>query len=223
MRNLFFAMFAVAAAFIIVLGLGFAIHWKAAGVSDRVFGTVAALAIAGFSFLILYLLSPSLFSTPTYFRRRIHGNVSSSAIALDHKRRIAELAADPVKRKYAALMERGEWWTDDQILYDENLTMVATCAHLQTIEYAMRLAGLKVRLNLLIPSVPASVTTYCRINEEELKRRFLPAESIHYREYFQPERSEWDNPTADLLCTECRSRIFVVHPREAREDTPWFP
>ena len=211
------------AAFVIVLGLGFAIHWQATGISDNVFGTAAALAIAGIAFAIYYVLNPSQFSLPQSFRRRMRGTAQTNAAVLEHQRRIAELTADPAKQKYAALVERGEQWTDDQILYNENPEMVATCAHLQTIEYAMRLAGFKVRLDPLRPSVAASVSANCRIHEADLKLRFAPAEPVQYREYFIPERSAMDNPTADILCSECKSTIRVVHPAEARQDTPGFP
>ena len=40
--------------------------------------------------------------------------------------RIAELAADPSKRKYLALMKRGEWWTDEQIAL--RLEWLPTCS-----------------------------------------------------------------------------------------------
>jgi len=217
MRIVLSAMLAVCIAFAAVLSLGSYLRQRVPSLSDNAFGTIAGLAIVILVVAITWLLNPSLFSLPLLARRGTHPAVT------EHQRRIAELAADPVKRKYAALVERGEWWTDDQILYNETPSMVATCAHLQAIEYAMRLAGLKVRMNPLLPSVPASVTVDCRINEPEFKRRYVPAESVHYREYFQPERSQWDNPTADILCSECRSRIQVVHPSEAGEGTPWFP
>ena len=183
------------AAFAIVLGLGFAIHWQAAGISDNVFGAAAALAIAGISFAIYYLLNPSQFSLPRSLHRLLHRKIRGTS--------------QPIA---AAPLERREQWTDDQILYNENPRMVATCPHLQTIAYAMLLAGFKLRLDPLRPSPAASVSANCRIHEADLKLRFALPEPVQYREYFMPERAATDNPTADLFCSECKSTIRVVHP-----------
>src|SRR5256885_1908259 len=48
-------------------------------------------------------------------RRNSARNRAMSAEA--KRRRIAELASDPVRRKYIPLIERGEIWSDDQIDY----------------------------------------------------------------------------------------------------------
>jgi len=72
------------------------------------------------------------------------------------------------------------------------------------------------------------VKANCRINLPALMQVFsLP--SIYYKEGYQPERHEFDNPRADLICRECltaareRCDILVLHPDECRPDTPWFP
>jgi len=115
-----------------------------------------------------------------------------------------------------------------QIAYSENRNATATCIHLQPIERAMRMAGLDVQLLEISPHAP-TVKATCRINEPAFQRMFAPPAWIYYSEGYQPERSEHDNPRADITCGEClrsdraRSDILVLHPDESRENTPWFP
>ncbi len=122
---------------------------------------------------------------------------------------------------------RIEWRSAAQIADDENRDTLAACVHLQPIERAMRMAGLDVRL-LGISEWGPGVKAACRINQAELIRVFALPASIYYREGYQPERSQWDNPRADIFCAEClktdRSRcdILVLHPDECGADTPWF-
>jgi hypothetical protein len=142
---------------------------------------------------------------------------SRATIAEAKRRRIAELASDPVRQKYIPLIKRGEVWSDDQIEYNENPQTTATCVHLEPIERAMRLAGTRLR-RLTGPNVRAQ----CRIDEAGIKRRFAPPASVQYREWYQPAH-ERDNPQAEISCVECRSAIDVIHPGQAREHTPWFP
>ncbi len=132
--------------------------------------------------------------------------------------RIAALAADPVKRKYVPLVERGEVWSDDEIDYNEDAQMTVSCTHLQPIERAMRLAGLHLR-RLTGPNVKAD----CRIDEAGLKQRYAPGPEVQYREWYQPERHWSDNPQAEIACDECRSAIRVIHRAAVGEQTPWFP
>jgi len=141
--------------------------------------------------------------------------------------RIAELSADPAKRKYAVLMERGCYWSDSQIAYEENPELTATCPHLETIERDIRRSG--IRTHLFTESWEKSfaplphIQAACRIFGVELLRRYALAGSVDYREGYQPERHESDNPWAQLACQACQSRIDLVHPEWPREDTRWFP
>jgi len=233
-------MIAVGAAFVIVLTLGFEIRPRLADiVSDRVFGAVAAFAIVGVAFGIMRLLyrgdtgrrRPRVADTPE--RAAAIREIKAQA-ARDHeayqefkRQRVAELASDPdpVRRKYAVLVERGESWTDAQIAYHEDKSMTATCEHLVEVERAMRKAGIATRL-LTTPwrelATLASIQARCRVNEVELRYRFTLAPSVHYEEGYQPERHEHDNPWAALSCDQCQSRIDLIHPEQGPADIPWF-
>ncbi len=152
--------------------------------------------------------------------------ISQATLQEARRLRIAELAADPGKASYVPLMERGEWWTDEQIAYRENPKATATCAHLQPVERAMRAAGIVPR-RLTEPwyrgfASLSMVEADCRINQAELPRFHLPG-SVQYASGYSPERSEWDNPWARLTCGVCASRIDLVHPEYPRTTTVWFP
>ena len=93
------------------------------------------------------------------------------------------------------------------------------CEHLAVVEGAMREAGLEVR------TLPESewgpvIAVRCRVSPLATWPEF-----VVYEERYQPERYEFENPRADLLCTKCgrRGGISVLHPDEWRGDTPWFP
>jgi len=242
-------MIAVGAAFAIVLTLGFEIRPRLADiVSDRVFGAVAAFAIVGLSFGIMRLLYRGSFFGSTFRydaprrRPRVEDTPERAAAireikaqaARDHaayqefrRQRVAELASDPdpVRRKYAVLVGRGESWTDAQIAYHENKSMTATCEHLVEVERAMRKAGIATRL-LTTPwkelATLANIQARCRVNEAELRYRFMLAPTVHYEEGYQPERHPHDNPWAVLRCGQCRSSIDLIHPDQGPADIPWF-
>lgn len=205
MRTELAGMVAVATAFAVVLGFGFWIHQRTHAIPDDLFGLIAALAIAAISGVIICLMLG--ISPGKHFARKIRGFG---------------------KRKYAAPVERVHRESAQQIAYHENQDTTATCAHLQPIEHAMRKAGVDVRL-FARSDYGATVNAACRINEAELRRVFALPASVYYREIYQPERSPWDNPRADIICAEClktdRSRcdILVLHPDECREETRWFP
>ena len=91
----------------------------------------------------------------------------------------------------------------------------------------MRRAGMEARL------LPESewgpvITVACRINFAGLQRAFSLPEFFYYEERYQPERSVFYNPRAEVVCGKCgearrRSGILVLHPDECRADTRWFP
>lgn len=200
MRSVPAAMVAVATAFAVVLGFGFWIHRITDAIPDTLFGCIAGAAIAAIACgLGCWMLGISPWKHMPLRIRR------SRATPAGH---IGRSAA--------------------QNAYDEDPSALAACVHLQPIEHAMRTTGVPVRL--LIPSGYSPVVmAACRVNETQLRRVFDLPESIYYAERYQPERSEWDNPRADIICAEClesdtsRSGIQVLHPDECREDTPWFP
>jgi hypothetical protein len=112
--------------------------------------------------------------------------------------------------------------------YESDPNATASCPHLQPIEHAMRMAGIDVKWKGISPYHPI-VEAACRINEPELRKRFALPASVYYKEGYQPERSEWDNPRGDIFCGEClqtdraRCDIQVLHPSECTPGTPWFP
>jgi hypothetical protein len=133
-------------------------------------------------------------------------------------KRIAELSADPAKLKYIPLVERGEEWSDEQIAYHEDRTLLVTCQHLRPIEGGMRRTATKMRR---IGST--AVSADCRIDQVAIGRVYHLQPPAYYSEYYQGDRSATDFPTAILTCKDCRSFIRVLHPDEAKRDTPAFP
>jgi hypothetical protein len=204
MRNRFTAAaVAVATAFAAVLGFGFWIHDKAGGgpIPDGPFGSLAVLAIAAIAGVVYYCLTGV---RPEFQWRPVAAHAGGGRVAaVSHK-------------------------TPEQVLYETNPLQVASCVHLRPIERAMRRAGMRLQLAGRHSHEPA-VSAKCRINEAELRRVFALPPSVYYKEQYQPERSHWDNPRADIYCAEClvkdreRSSIGVLHPDECRQETPWFP
>jgi len=88
----------------------------------------------------------------------------------------------------------------------------------------MRAAGLTVRMLDPGPYRPI-VKAVCRVNEPALRRAFGLPDTISYKEGYDPERTPYDNPRADIFCTICAERadILTLHPDEWLDDTPWFP
>lgn len=228
-NNLILAMLAVAAAFLSVLPLGYFIHQQYPTIPDRVLGAAAGIALAGTAGVALWLLLGGKLPkgrSPGPSRLRVNNRTMTEREML-RQRRVAELMADPARRKYAALVEQGQQWTDEQIAYNENPQLLATCPHLQPIEYAMRLAGIVPRLRAESWSVNAApvhkIDADCCINEPELNRQFPLPPSVHYTQGYYPERHPLDNPWAQLTCSECDSNIELVHPEWPRTTTQWFP
>jgi hypothetical protein len=138
---------------------------------------------------------------------------------MERSRRLAELAAAPVRRKYAERIERGEWWwSDEQIAYDLDPNRVVTCPHLQQIERGMRSAGIAIRLQR-----DTTIQADCCVDPAKLAERFALALAVHYREPAAYDRGLEDPPAALIACDACQSVIDVVQRQRARTDTPWFP
>ena len=106
--------------------------------------------------------------------------------------------------------------------YDPGPTQ--TCEHLKPIEHAIREAGIVVEVSRYVP-----VQVECRINVDALRRQFNLPDWIYYQEGYMPEKSEFDNPWAEIVCGACLKTnraggaIRVLHPKECSSDTPWFP
>lgn len=144
---------------------------------------------------------------------------ADAAHSAEHRRRLETLAADPVRQKYVARMEHGEFWSDEQIAYDLDPSRTATCLHLAPVERALRAAGLEVRL-----VTDAHVAAPCRLDPAALAQTVpLPASVRYSDDVPMPDRSMLDPTVSALLCDACRSSIRVVHPNDANPATPWFP
>ena len=134
------------------------------------------------------------------------------------RNRLAALAADPVRRKYATLIESGEPWSNAQIEYDLDPTTLATCAHLQPIERAMRDAGLAVRFQS-----GGRVEARCRVDQGSLNDQFALPAFVQYEEP-QPQGRSFEDPLpARIRCGHCDSVIDVIHRVDATPDIPVFP
>jgi hypothetical protein len=131
---------------------------------------------------------------------------------------IAEMAADPRRRRYAEMIEAGDsFWTPERVQYDLDPQATATCAHLKPVESAMRAAGVEVRM-----SGVNSVYAKCLVDGEALARQFVLPEGTGYQELQTFDRGGEDF-SALVTCESCRSYIWVLHPKLAAAGTPVFP
>jgi hypothetical protein len=155
--------------------------------------------------------------SPQRARLRREGEREAARVAAEHKARLARLAADPVKAKYAADMERGEYWSDEGIAYDLDREARATCEHLRPIEGAMREAGLKVRW-----WVEGHASCECIVNEAALN---LPAGGpVTFNASIEMGgRAYEDAPVAEFRCGACNSSIRVHNQHDAWPGIPVFP
>jgi hypothetical protein len=217
-------MAGVAAGFVVAIGAGFRLNHQAAPavIDAGFFPALLVLATATAMGVIGWRRAPpnadgSPGSPGLTAQQRETLRLEREAFFAEHRRRLAELAADPVRRKYVALIERGESWNDAQIAYDLDPAARVTCAHLRPIEAAMRGAGLRVQ-----PSVAAYANAEALIDQAELSRLY-PDPQVAYSEFELGGRHYEDNPVAQIACAEHRSAIYALHPREAKPDSPRFP
>jgi hypothetical protein len=206
MRSLLVAMASVAIAFAVVIWFGFWIHTKTNSIPDNVFAPLAFIAIFGIAFFLTCgLLRISPWSGWT--AREMFG-----------PRRVQWKPKAASPRQLSAA----------QIAYLANRNAIATCAHLEPIERAMRIAGIDVQLQEFGEYAPI-IKAACRVNEEELRRVFQLPPSVYYEERFEPDRDEVGHPRADIVCGYClksdrrRCDLAVLHPDEWRADPRWFP
>ena len=114
-----------------------------------------------------------------------------------------------------------------QIAYELNSAATATCEHLVPMERAMRGSGMDARL-LPESDFESVIAVKCRIYPVGLKRAFSLPEFVYYEERYHPERWQFDNPRANVVCEKCReagrrSGIEVLHPDLCGAETRWFP
>lgn len=132
--------------------------------------------------------------------------------------RMADLSADPQRAVYAQRIAAGEAWSDEQIAYDLDLSAMTTCEHLSDIEYAMRQAGIAVKMD-----APRWVSAQCVVSHEALMAQFQLAPSVRYSDAELGGRAYEDPQQASISCSACSSWIRTVHPREAGPGTAVFP
>jgi hypothetical protein len=223
--GLLLAMAGVGAGFVIVIGAGFHVSGQPAPpeITNSLpvaIGVLVAVVIVaakrwrpGGPCATAWGIAPDWFDFHRPRLRRLR-----LAHAEERRRRLAGLAADPIKRKYVAWIEAGQSWSDAQIAYDLDRSQTAACIHLQPIERAMRGAGLYLRR-----LTGLDVEAQCCVDDAELVRRFALPASVRYAEPAAYDRSLEDPPRALVACSLCRSSIHLIHPAMARRQTAWFP
>jgi hypothetical protein len=131
---------------------------------------------------------------------------------------IESMAADPRLRHYAEMLEAGDsFWTPERVEYDLDPHATATCAHLASVESAMRAAGVEVRM-----SGVNYVYAKCVVDGNALQRQFVLPEGTGYQELQTFDRG-CEELSAMVTCNPCRSYIWVLHPTVAAAGTPVFP
>ena len=214
------AMAAVASLFVVMIGTGSRLTHDTRITVDATYYYPAIVILVGLTAygIRAWMRAPSTIFTgfSTYFDW--DGVFATPREVREMRsRRLAELRADPVKQKYIERVERGEYWSDEQIEYAEDRSRLATCAHLQPIEAAMRAAGIETRLTNLCLVAP------CRVDGKALGEQFALPETVRYTEMHVYDRSIHDPPVAFIQCDTCRLYIDVIHPSHATPDTIWFP
>jgi hypothetical protein len=226
--GLLLAMAGVACAFIIAIGTGFRVTRDPAPspIDSLYFPAILGLMAVIATAVVKIRRSGFQLGTPPVSQwsgaeraRKSHDRAESEQREAERSRRLATLAADPVRRKYVERMQSGEWWwSDEAIAYDLDPSALATCPHLQPIERVMRTDGINVRLQH-----DTKVLADCCVDYVKLAEQFTLAPSVHYREPAAYDRSLEDPPAALIACDACQSVIDVVHRLRSRADTPWFP
>jgi hypothetical protein len=216
---------AVGAGFVVMLGAGFMWTGTAAPmeISVAFYPALVVLAVAvGYALYHLAtrpegLTLPDL-NPPWSPVALVQEASARHAAAEQGQQHIARLAADPRRKKYIPLIERGEYWPDERIDYDLDPTHTATCAHLRPIERAMRAAGICVALHS-----GATVNADCVVDADRTRQDFNPGATTGYREFEHYDRSPEAQLVGQIWCTACNSSIDTVHPQTASPGTSRFP
>lgn len=192
----------VGAGFIVAIRFGFWIHDQQAPreLSDGL--------VAGAAALLLYVLIAAIWQL--WARRSAARPAIVLPLAVVGAAPVAKaifMTANPAPRP-RPLPPRP--WVDPRVL--------ASCTHLAPVELAMRAEGIQMRV-----SRPLYVAADCRISQPEFVEEFGADIAALYDERHEIDRSYLDPKTAFFHCSPCQSTLMVVHPEEAREQTPWFP
>jgi len=211
----------VGAGFWVVIALGFRLHDQPApGGLDAGLLPAAIVLIVAVAMGVRRIWRNRVTGLPSIsIGRIVRTSREQSRAMTERKAWLAAVAADPQRRRYAALIEAGDvFWSPDRVEYDLDPTATTCCEHLAPLESAMRRAGLQVRLD-----AAGSARAECRIDVPALAEHFILPKSVKYEEVAAYDRSLEDPPQARLFCSACQSRIWVVHPRVAATTTQSFP
>lgn len=206
---------------LVVAGLG-VVGWlwfvKLGQQSGLGFGVLALLYGAGASVLISRLFGKRAQRQFAVAAVRKADPAKRQAAQLDFEqrkaRRIAELEADPDprKRKYVEEARQGILATDQQIAYDLDPVLTATCEHLRPVELAQRQAGIAMRPSGYYGDPPAaSVSCGCSIAIDSVRHRFVLPDFVTYEEEY-----EFVHEAAQLECKQCKSCLSLAVPRGSR-------
>ena len=139
-------------------------------------------------------------------------------VAEEQRQRLAEMAADPVRRRYVERIVRGEHWSDADIAFNEDANATNVCEHLYPIERLMRITKFDLRY-----VYPLRISANCLVDQDGFDLAVRPPECVAYLEPHFMERSHLDPRSAMIMCRTCNSIIDVVHRDSANPDTPTFP
>lgn len=117
------------------------------------------------------------------------GNLIPDAEIVRRNARLAEIAGDAVKMKYADRIFRGETITDLAIAYWEDPAMLVTCEHLRAIEADLRTVDPHMR-----PQSQRKVFTARDLDGEALAARYGLPQSIVYEAGYYNDRGPSENP-----------------------------
>jgi hypothetical protein len=213
-------MACVAAGFFLVLKIGFILHIdpQPAPIDSPALTVAAVLVLLAGMVAATFSAVRAVGDAATRSRLGKDSEQWASTHHEARRRRVAELAADPARARYAPLVEQGEDWSDENIAYDQNPHLTVTCEHLQPIERAIRRARIPTKRY----STNAVMAT-CRIDLPVLQRAFPIATPVRYAEFYHGDRDSCERPAAFLICDAHSSLIHTRHPDESTAETPVFP
>jgi hypothetical protein len=223
-----FALCAIAAAGCLglMIGLGYLLRdltEKTPPLPDRrvIAAAIGMLAVAAVAFTGIAArrgLGPSLI--PALSLRVMRARAEQSRVVAEHKARLARLSADPLRAKYVAKIQAGDYWSDEQIAYELDSDRTSSCEHLAGIERAMRRAG--VVLKPLYAS-PLHVEARCMIDARRFEAIERPA-CVHYLgDHHITERFGDHVPDPLVSCALCNSALHTAAPEAAKPGMPTFP
>lgn len=199
--GLLLAIVGVGASFVVVLNIGFLLAKQKAPVE------LSSIFVAASIVLLLVIVATVMMLRG----RRGGGNGNRNGTRRDNREIALPIAHAVATESRQAARLPANW-------ADQNIDGLVTCVHLQSVEQAMRIAGVAVRADY-----QQNAKANCRINLPEISRQFGGAIAAMYEERHEIDRSYLDPKTALFWCATCQSRLSVVHEEAMTPQTPWFP